>query len=718
MSRTAGIDVGGTFTDVVAFDSEHSELRLAKVLSTDNQADGLLAGLRQLGSPSRSSASTDPSRRSASTLDLASLTAIVHGSTVATNAVVARHGAATALVTTRGFRDVLEVRRRDRPDTYGLTGGYRPLVPRSRSYEVDERIDSAGRIRQPLDLESAARVAEALREARVDSVAVCLLNSYANPEHERQLGAALAEALPGVEVSLSVDVAPQAGEFERASTVVINAYVRPAMRAYLDRVQELLTDAGFGSQVQVMQSNGGLATARRAGEYAVRTLLSGPAAGTTAAAEFGIAAGFPDVISCDMGGTSFDVALIPDGAAATTTETSVEYGVPIRLPMIDIRTIGAGGGSIAWIDRGGILQVGPHSAGSSPGPACYRRGGEQPTVTDANLLLGRIDPDQSLGTESGFTLDVDAARRAIDSHVGRPLGLDVEAAALAIIRVANERMAGAIRTVSVHKGHDPRRFALLGFGGAGPLHIVELARAVGARTVVVPPYPGALSAIGCLVADAKHDYVHAVNTPVAEVTHAQVQKVLADHQDTGVGLLRDDGFAPDAITVEHVAEMSHTKQLYTVDVPLGADPAGWDAERLTEVFAERYAATYGGVLRNSPVMLVNLRSMVAGRRQGIQTAVQGPGGQTAGQGGQTAGPHQGVRLADAAGDPIGAPSTRWVGFDSGAVDTRILPRHTLAAGDVIAGPAVVQQMDTTTLLPPGATATVHPSGSLVVEVDS
>ncbi|MGW4127260.1 hydantoinase/oxoprolinase family protein [Amycolatopsis japonica] len=528
MDTIAGIDVGGTFTDVVLHDTATGGLRLAKVLSTpDQQADGLIAGLHQLPVP------------------ISAINAVVHGTTVATNAVLERKGDRCALITTRGFRDVLELRRRDRPTTYGLTSGYTPILPRSRSFEIDERINARGEVEQTLTDDAVRELARTLRDTKVDSVAICLLNSYANPVHEQRLVEQLTGLLPDVPVSASHEICPEPGEFERASTTAVNAFVRATMSRYLETVQDRLDAEGLASEVQVMQSNGGLIPARRAGRLAVRTLLSGPAAGTVGAAAFGAAVGLPDVISCDMGGTSFDVALIPDGRPAVSSETSIDYGVPIRLPMIDITTIAAGGGSIASLDRAGILQVGPESAGSTPGPACYGRGGVSPTVTDANVVLGRIAAEQRLGTQEGFTIVHSAAEKAIRAEIAEPLGISVREAALAIVRIANEKMARAIRTVSVDKGFDPRKFALVGFGGAGPMHVAELARTVGAATVLIPPYPGALSAYGCLIADAKYDYVTAVNASVeAEGLERDIAQILIDQRDAGTRLLQSDGFAP------------------------------------------------------------------------------------------------------------------------------------------------------------------------------
>lgn len=676
MALIAGIDVGGTFTDVLLYEEDNGTLRLAKVFSTpEMQSQGLIDGLRQFDIPLRQ------------------LDALLHGTTVATNAVIERKGAKTALVTTRGFKDVLELRRRDRPTTYGLTGQYTPLIPRSLSFEVDERIDAKGRVVAPLDHGSVDEIVDQLVQEGVESVAVCLLNSYVNPAHEKELVQLLEERLPSIAISASYVVTPEAGEFERASTTAINAYVHTTMTRYLDDVQKTLEREGFDREFLVMQSNGGVIPAKEAGRNSARTVLSGPAAGTVAAAEFGRLANLPDVISCDMGGTSFDVALIPNGEPTLTRESSIEYGVPLKLPMIDIKTIGAGGGSIAHVDRAGILQVGPESAGSNPGPACYGRGGTLPTVSDANMVLGRIAADQSLGTQSGFSLDEAAARKAIEEHVARPLGLEVEAAALAIIRVANEMMANAIRMVSVDKGHDPRKFALVGFGGAGPLHIAELARTIGAKAAIIPPNPGTLSAFGCLMGDVKYDYVTSVASELTECSEEYIQKTLAHQRKAGEEAVMEEGFSNDAVLVEHVAEMSYAKQLYSINVSLGQKETGWSTTALSEAFHKEYSATFGSRERTGAIRLVSLHTVVTGQRQEISTETP-------------------ESIAE-------NPScTRSIRFDDGAHEVPIIRRESLISGEKLQGPVVINQTDTTILLPPRTSANVSRNGSLVVEVQA
>ena len=675
MSLIAGIDVGGTFTDVAVYDTETGSARTSKVFSTHNQADGLLRGLRQVVET------------------VGQIAAVVHGTTVATNAILERKGARVALITTAGFQDVLELRRRDRPETYGLTGGYRPLIPRSRCVELGERLGADGGVVAELDVDSVRRVVSRLEELNVEAVGVCLLHSYADPVHENILAQELRDALPGVHLSVSSDLAAEAGEFERASTTAINGFVQPRMAEYLREVRRRLTEEDFTNDVWVMQSSGGLMQIDRAAQQPVRTVLSGPAAGTVGAAELAALAGIEDVISCDMGGTSFDVALIPKGKPAQSTGRQIAYGVPVQLPMVDIHTIGAGGGSIAWVDRGGVLQVGPESAGAEPGPAAYGRGGDLPTVTDANAVLGRLDPQAQLGTEEGFHINVAAAESAIRKRISEPLGLSVTDAALGILRVANVKMAGAIRRVSVDRGHDPRRFALVGFGGAGPAHIVELAAEIGSTRVLIPPQPGITSALGCLLADVRHDFVHAVNTDVDTITAEQVRDVFAAQREQGVRILRQDQFPAERIKVHHYADMAYTKQLHNLLVPLPDASERWTGKHLTEAFLECYQETYGGLLRRGNMKLVNLRTVVVGKRET-------------------------VRFSSEPAVEHHEPLRRQVTFVEGTFETPVVSRAALKPGQRWDGPVIVEQQDTTTVVPPSAVVEVHPTGSLVVEVQS
>jgi N-methylhydantoinase A len=465
------------------------------------------------------------------------------------------------------------------------------------------------------------------------------------------------------------------------------------MAEYLREVRRRLTEEDFKRDVWVMQSSGGLMQIDRASRQPVRTVLSGPAAGTVGAAELAALAGIEDVISCDMGGTSFDVALIPRGMPAQSTGRQIEYGIPVQLPMVDVHTIGAGGGSIAWVDRGGVLQVGPNSAGAEPGPAAYGRGGNRPTVTDANAVLGRLDPQAQLGTEEGFQINVAPAESAIRKQISEPLGLSVTDAALGILRVANVKMAGAIRRVSVDRGHDPRRFALVGFGGAGPAHIVELAAEIGSTRVLIPPQPGITSALGCLLADVRHDFVYAVNADLDTVTAEQVREVFANQREQGMQILRQDQFPDERIGVRHYADMAYDKQLHNLLVPLPGASERWTGKHLTEAFLERYQETYGGLLRRGSVKLVNLRTVVVGKREM-------------------------VRFSSEPAVVHHEPRRRPVTFVEGVFETPVVSRAALRPGEQWDGPVIVEQQDSTTVVPPSTVVEVHPTGSLLVEVPS
>ncbi|MEY2683499.1 MAG: hypothetical protein RJA09_643, partial [Pseudomonadota bacterium] len=490
-----GVDVGGTFTDLFVLDEAQGRADIVKVPSTRGEESvGFMNGIQRVDARGAQSLAT-----------------IIHGTTVGTNALLERKVARTGLITTRGFRDVLEMRRRDRPQTWGLRGGFVPVIEQALRLEVDERVLADGTVHTPVDVAQVREAVRALLAQGCEAVCVFFINTYANPSNEQAAVAAVRELWPNPHVTAAAEVLPEIREFERASTASLNAALQPVVGRYLARLDGDLRQQGFGGELLIVQSNGGVMSRQTAGELPVRTALSGPAAGVIACAAMATAAGYPDVITGDIGGTSFDVSLIAGGQAALATQTSIDFGLVVRSPMIQIETIGAGGGSIAGIDAGGMLQVGPESAGSVPGPACYGRGNDRPTVTDANVLLGRIAAQRPLGGGLLGALDVERARRAIQDHVAQPLGLDVMAAAEAILTVANAKMAGAMRLVSIEKGHDPRRFAYMPFGGGGGLHVCAMMREVGVVTGIVPRYPGVTSALGCVMADMRHDAVQTLN---------------------------------------------------------------------------------------------------------------------------------------------------------------------------------------------------------------
>ena len=673
-----GVDVGGTFTDAVFLDSASGRVEIAKVPSTrPDQADGFVTALR------------------AHAPDLAAIAAIVHGTTVGTNALLERKGGRIGVITTRGFRDVLEMRRRDRPQTWGLWGQFAPLVPRDLRLEVDERTLADGSVRIPVNLAQVRAAGERLLAQGVEAVAVFFINAYANASNERATRETLLEIWPNANVVASSDILPEIREYERASTTAINAYLQPPVGAYLARLEQRLGQGGFAGDVLIMQSNGGamrLDTARR---LPVRTARSGPAAGVIAAAAVAQAAGFDNVVACDMGGTSFDVSLMAGGQPSRAAQASIGFGMVVRTPMIEITTIGAGGGSLAWIDRGGLLQVGPESAGSDPGPVCYGRGGTQPTVTDANLVLGRIDAAQPIGGISA--LDVHAARAAIEAEIGKPLGLDAMTAAEAIIRVANAAMAGAIRLVSIERGHDPQNFVLLPFGGGGALHAGALLREVGLSRALVPRFPGVASALGCVIADLRHDFVRTVNAGLAEVDIAALTRDLTERAIEGEALLARSGVADDAIELQVELDMLYQGQTHTVSVPYPAEPDGvtlFSRQGLQAAFDTAYRGTYGRLLDGVPVRILNLRAAVIGRRPKLDLAM----------------------LAPRAGGTLEAArrGSRRIWLDATWREAAVYDRLALPPYARVVGPAILVQPDTTIFVEPGHAAVVDRLGNLLL----
>jgi N-methylhydantoinase A len=673
-SIVAGVDVGGTFTDVFFLDEASGATHVAKVPSTrPDQSVGFLKGL-----------STHAA--------LADLATVVHGTTVGTNALLERKGARAGVIMTQGFRDVLEMRRRDRPRTWGLRGDYDPPIPRDLRLEVPERTLADGSIHTAVDLDAIRAAAATLRERGAEAVCVAFINSFANPTNEAAAVALLRTLWPNPYVVASSEILPEMREFERTSTAALNAYLQPVVARYLQTLEDGLRQAGSAAEVLIVQSNGGVMDLASARALPVRTALSGPAAGVIAAAEIAVAAGMPDVITGDVGGTSFDVALIAGGKAALAAEASIGFGLTIRSPMVEITTIGAGGGSIAGVDRAGLLQVGPESAGSDPGPACYGRGNTRPTTTDANVVLGRIDASRPIGALAA--LDVAAAERAIVEHVGRPLGLGVHAAAEAILRVANAKMAGAIRLVSIERGHDPKRFTLMPFGGGGALHAGALILETGLARALVPRHPGVTSALGCVIADMRHDFVHTLNRPLAELDEVAVAAMVAELSARGAALLDRAGVRFAGRETAVAFDMSYIGQTHTVAVAL---PEGAAASRaaIGAAFDAAYSAAFGRTLSGAAARVLNLRVAVTGKRPRFDLALLAPAA-----GLTTEGARRGSRKIHAGG--------AWH-------HAALYDRLRLPPGARIAGPAVLDQPDTTIFVDPGLVATVDRLGNVILE---
>ena len=670
-----GVDVGGTFTDLVRLDQATGTVRLAKVASTlENQAFGVIEALAEAETALR---------------DVA---LIVHGTTTTTNAILERKLSQTGLITTAGFRDILELGRRTRPQPYGMKGHFLPMIPRDLRLEVGERMDFAGRVVTPLD-EAAVRAAgRALLNAGVESVVVHFLHAYANSEHERRAAEILAEFWPNEYITTGHSLLSESREFERGVTAAVNASVQPILKRYIARLEEELVAGGYTGELLVMNGNGGTVSAKRVVREAAKTVMSGPASGVIAAAYTGRAANRPNLITYDMGGTSTDVALIRGGEPSVSHEIELEYAMPIHVPMVDVRTIGAGGGSIARVNDAGLLEVGPQSAGADPGPICYGRGGDEPTISDANLLLGRLDVSK-LKSVSG---DVDIAdiRAIFQKKLGDPLGTDSETAAAAVLQIATTRMAGATRMVSVSLGEDPRDFSLFAFGGAGPMHAAALARELGIPEVLVPARPGITNALGCIVADLKHDFVRTVNHPLDVVDIDQITTIINSQRDEGVAMIRQEPIAIDEIKVTHSLDMQFVGQTHILQVPLRADHVNHRA--IQAAFDEVYFARFRVSLPEIRAQIVNVNTTVTGRRPDVDLA--------------------GLIDADYRVESLAAAQTdmRPVWFNGNWHQTRIFAREALPLNAKIRGPAVLEQMDTIVLIEPGDEAVSDRDGNILI----
>ncbi len=680
MTKMIGVDVGGTFTDVFVLDEANGTAEVAKVPTTrPDQSGGFLSGI------------------AARVPDLATASVVVHGTTAGTNALLERKGAKIGVITTQGLGDILEMRRRDRPRTWGLRGDFAPVVPRNLRLEVPERTLADGTIHTPVDLGAVETAARRLLEDGCAAIAILFANAYANSANEDAAVAAVRAVWPNPHVSASAEILPEIREFERFSTTALNAYLQPEVSGYIDRLDSALKSAGFGGEFMIVQSNGGVMDTDTACARPVRTALSGPAAGVIAAGQIASAAGFDNVITGDMGGTSFDVALIASGQSMLSPQTAIDFGMVVRTPMIEITTIGAGGGSIAWVDKGGLLNIGPESAGSTPGPVAYGQGNTRPTVTDANVVLGRIDPENPIGGKLD-RLDVEAAGQAIDTHVGAPLGLDRLAAAEAILRVANSRMAGAIRLVSIERGFDPKRFAFMPFGGGGALHTGAMMKEVGIGRAIVPRYPGVTSAMGCVIADMRQDFVQTINALTAALDTDALGGVMQRHVDDGTALLDAAKSRFEARDILFELDMAYVGQTHTVTVPLSVSVENGRVVTPTiaaieAAFDTAYRAAYGRLLAKGTRRVMNLRTAVIGRRPKFDLTTLAP------KGGDVAD----ARLGD-----------RPVHFDTAWHDTAIYDRLALPVGARIPGPAILVQPDTTVLIDPDLQGHVDAFGNTVI----
>ncbi|MCY1125761.1 hydantoinase/oxoprolinase family protein [Frigidibacter sp. RF13] len=667
----AGVDVGGTFTDLVIFDAASGAVRLAKVPTTlDNQAFGVLAAFDEAGA------------------DLAALDLIVHGTTTTTNAVLERKLSRTGLITTEGFRDVLELGRRTRPQPYGMTGRFVPVIPRDLRLEVPERMDARGRVLTPLDEEAVTTAVRQLLDQGCESLVIHFLHSYANPAHELRAGEIAARLWPNRYVTLGHALLSESREFERGVTAAVNASVQPLLERYMARLSDELAARCYRRELLVMNGNGGMVSARAVAREAVKTVMSGPASGVMAAVYTGRRAGIENLVTYDMGGTSTDVAMIRAGRAPVSNEIEVEYAMPIHVPMVDVRTVGAGGGSIARVDAGGMLRVGPESAGSNPGPICYGRGGTEPTISDANVLLGRLSP-----TRFGHALD--RVRAAFADRIGAPLGLSAEQAAEAVLTLGNIHMAGAIRMVSISVGADPRDFALFAFGGAGPLHATALARELAIPKVLIPARPGITNALGCVVADLRHDFVRTLNRPLDTVDMEAVHAIWAAQEAEGRRLIGAERIRVREVRTEFTADMQFIGQTHLLRVRLPDGAPARDA--LQAAFERAYFDRFRVDLPTIRANLVNLNCSVIGERPSIDLSTLI----------DPAGRRPSLTEAQTGTRPV------WFG---GWVETPVYWRDHLPADARLTGPAIIEQMDTTIVIEPGDRVETDAEGNLIVTV--
>ncbi|TPI53296.1 hydantoinase/oxoprolinase family protein [Mesorhizobium sp. B3-1-3] len=677
-SVVAGIDVGGTFTDLLLIDGKAGgKVHIAKTPTTvENQAFGVVAALGATGFP------------------IDGIDLIVHGTTTTTNAVLERRLARTGMITTRGFRDVIELGRRTRPQAYGMTGTFVPVIPRDLRLEVSERVEASGAVRIQLDEAEMRDAVKKLLDAGCESLVIHFLHSYANPSHERRAAEIAAEVWPNGHITTGHALLSEAREFERGVTAAVNASVQPILERYVERLREELGTKGYARDFLIMNGNGGMISARFVTQESAKTVMSGPASGVIAAAYTGKRAGFGNLVTYDMGGTSTDVALIRNAEPAVSNEIEIEYAMPIHVPMVAVHTVGAGGGSIARVDAAGLIQIGPESAGANPGPICYGRGGVEPTITDANLVLGRLAPKKLLAVDNPVT--VERVTSIFEDKIGKRTGLSGVEAAGAVLRLGNMKMAGAIRMVSVSRGHDPRDFALFAFGGAGPLHATALARELGLPRVLVPARPGITNALGCVVADLRHDFVNTINQPVGGLDEASLRELLERHRNEGEALIAKEAVKPDAIRVTHSADMQFVGQTHIINVPLPSSSVS--RETLQLLFEKAYFSRFKVELPEIRANLVNLNTSVTGVRPQIDLS----------------------RLIDPAGRGATLEEARReirpVWYDGRWYDTPVYAREKLPLDAVIEGPAILEQMDATTVLEPGDRACSDADGNIIIDI--
>jgi N-methylhydantoinase A len=686
--RITGVDVGGTHTDIIAFDTASGEIAVHKVPSTPHDHSvGLVDGV-------------------AAAVGDAHLDFLAHGTTIATNALLQHDGAPTGLITTAGFRDILHIARHQRPLHYSIRQQIpwqdRALIARRHRKVVHERVDARGEVITPLDEDAVRAAAAELAAQGVTSVVIAFLNSYRNPAHEQRAAELVREVFPAAFVTTSSGVSPQFREYERFTAAAVNGFVGPTVQRYIDRLGSRLADAGLDPELRIMRSNGGAATPRFAADYPVTLLMSGPAAGVLAGAHVGGACDRENLVTFDVGGTSADIGIVTGRSIMESSPRDTWIaGLPIVVPMIDVHTVGAGGGSVAYVDAGGAFRVGPRSAGAAPGPACYGQGGTEPTVTDAHLALGRLRADRTLAGSTA--LDPELALEALRT-LGEPLGMTAEQTAAGVLRIVNHNMANAIRTRTIQKGKDPRAFTLVAFGGAGPLHAAEAAASLGLPEVLVPRYPGITSAMGLLASDLKYDLLRTTFRMGYDVRSAELDTVFTELTAEARAHLVADGVAAEDMSFERYADCRYLGQGYELRVPfedgvIEGEQLDEDAvQRCWKRFHELHADEYGHAFPGSPIELINVRVIARGRLPKLPAF--------------SVDADPDARKAVVATDP----ALFTVGDELRSLPTTFYERASLGAGAVLEGPAVVLQMDSTTVIPPGTRAEVLHTGDILIHI--
>ena len=672
-----GVDVGGTFTDILAFEEKTGKVSVAKTPSTkEDQSKGFLEGILK------------------TTQDLSLVSTIIHGTTVATDALLERKGAKTGFITTKGFRDVLEMRRRDRPKTWGLWGTFAPVVERKNRLEVSERTLADGTVRVSVDEKEVENCAKILMENGCSAVCLFFINGYANSENEKRAAKVLRSIWPNNHVSIATEILPEIREFERCSTATLNAYLQPPVANYLERLETRISNEKKKSEILIVQSNGGVMSVETAKSLPIRTALSGPAAGVVAARQIAKAAGFENIITGDMGGTSFDISLIANNQNMLTSQANIDFGMTIRTPMIEMTTIGAGGGSIAHIDSTGLLEIGPESAGSYPGPVCYGLGNSRPTVTDANLVLGRIDASNPIGGKQK-SLDYEAATQAIDNHIARKLDVSIHDAAEAIIKVANAKMAGAIRLISIERGYDPKKFALMPFGGGGALHAGALMKDIGLSASIVPRYPGVNSALGCIMSDLRHDEVKTLNVSLAELDCEKLARTIEEITLESKKII--DRSKASLTKKERIIEldMLYLGQTHAVPVSISDNLKNLTKKNIEKAFLESYTRAYSRPLEGISIRILNLRVSMVGVRPDIDLSIFS----------------KGERAKEISSCVI---SNQKVYSNGAWHQAKIFDRLLLPNGSIISGPALLTQPDATIFIEPEMNAKVDVYGNIIL----